>query len=68
MAAFLQAHDEATGSALSRPARLAVAGRVVWSHAIWARYEEVEGRSPDEQRFLPRLVDDAHAYRAAAVA
>ncbi|HET6874301.1 MAG TPA: phosphotransferase [Acidimicrobiales bacterium] len=68
MAAFLQAHDEATGTALARPARLAVAGRVVWSHAIWARYEEVEGRRSDDQRFLPRLVEDARAYRAAAVA
>jgi hypothetical protein len=68
MAAFLSTFEQVTGETLNRNQRLAVAGRVVWSRAMWARYEHVRRLPAAEQRFASHLRDDAIAYPRAATA
>ena len=65
MAAFLDAYQRHSKVSLSKAERRAVAGRVIWSHATWARFELARGLPDDEQRFVPRLRDDLRLYLAA---
>src|SRR5207248_1530936 len=62
MAAFLDAYGRHAGLRLSVAERRAVAGRVIWSHAIRARFELIRGVPEDECRFVPRLRDDLRDY------
>ena len=65
MAEFLSAFEAATGAIISRDERLSVAARVVWSHALWARFEYARALPVTDQRFGPRLREDVERYPAA---
>jgi len=59
---FLCAYQNHDGHRLTQDELLGVAGRVVWSHAMWARFELSRGLPVEEQRFVNRLKADAAAY------
>jgi Ser/Thr protein kinase RdoA (MazF antagonist) len=66
LARFLAAYGAAVGTPLTTAERRAIAGRVIWTRATWARFELVRGLSEDELRFVPRLQRDVDAYLQAA--
>jgi aminoglycoside phosphotransferase (APT) family kinase protein len=68
MARFLAAYDDAVGTPLSADERRAVAGRVIWSRACWAKFELVRALPEPDLRFVPRLEREVDDYlRAASV-
>lgn len=63
---FLDRYEHHAGVRLATEERAAVAGRVIWSRAIWARYELVRRLPESELRFVPRLISDVGDYLQAA--
>jgi hypothetical protein len=63
---FLAAYVDAAGAPLSIAERRAIAGRVIWTRATWARFELVRRLPVAELRFAPRLRRDVDAYLEAA--
>lgn len=66
MSRFLSTYETAAGARLSPAERRAVAGRVIWSRAILARFELVRQLPASECRVVPRLRTDVGVYLEAA--